>query len=374
VTVDSPTDLRVVAQCTRVPLAELQELNPALLLNQTPAKPPSYEIHLPRGMGEAFTRAFAKIPPEKRLAFHRHKVSRGQTLGLLAQRYGTTVRAIQDANKMGRRTMIRIGQTLKIPSRHGGSLAYLDRENSVEHVVCRDEYLGRIAKDYGVSVRAIAEANGLANPRLIYPGQVLLIPPAADGRRRARHDLAAEVTRGAGRAGDLAVVASGRSAAGPAESAAGEGDTQCARNTSDSLGRVPTTAHIVAQAREAIKREKETGAADLPPPRVHVVRWGDTLSEIAERYHLRLSDLRRWNALGRRSIIHPGQELVVTDPGSRPAYASDDGAPGRLHTVSRGESLWKIAKRYRVRVSDLAHWNNLNRTATIYPGQKLRVY
>jgi membrane-bound lytic murein transglycosylase D len=367
VTVDSPTDLRVVAQCTRTPLAELQELNPALLLNQTPAKPPAYDIHVPKGMGETFARTFAEIPPDQRLVYHQHKVRRGQTLGLLAQRYGTTVRAIQDANGMGRRTMIRIGQTLKIPSRHGGGLAYLDRENAVEHVVCSGEYLGRIAQTYGVSVGTIAEANGLANPRLIYPGQVLRIPPATDGRRRARQDAARDA------AGDLAVSVSKPAGTGPAQSPATEVITQHARNTSDSLGRVPTTAHIVAQAREAIKREKET-AANLPPPRVHVVRWGDTLSEIAERYHIRLSDLRQWNALGRRSIIHPGQELVVTDPGSGRAFAADGGEAGRLHTVRRGESLWKIAKRYRVRVSDLTQWNNLNRTATIYPGQKLRVY
>ena len=46
-----------------------------------------------------------------------HQVVRGDTLNSLARRYGTTVRAIQDANSMGRRTVIRIGQRLQIPAR-----------------------------------------------------------------------------------------------------------------------------------------------------------------------------------------------------------------------------------------------------------------
>ncbi|MGE0393540.1 MAG: transglycosylase SLT domain-containing protein [Vicinamibacterales bacterium] len=44
-----------------------------------------------------------------------HRVTRGQTLGGLARRYGTTIAAIQAANGMGRRTTVRIGQRLRIP-------------------------------------------------------------------------------------------------------------------------------------------------------------------------------------------------------------------------------------------------------------------
>ena len=47
-----------------------------------------------------------------------HQVAGGDTLNGLAQRYGTTVRAIQEANSMGRRTLIRVGQRLQIPARN----------------------------------------------------------------------------------------------------------------------------------------------------------------------------------------------------------------------------------------------------------------
>ena len=49
--------------------------------------------------------------------FTAHTVRRGENLTIIANRYGTSVRAIQDANKMGSRTVIRIGQQLLVPAR-----------------------------------------------------------------------------------------------------------------------------------------------------------------------------------------------------------------------------------------------------------------
>ena len=58
------------------------------------------------------------VPPKP--TYLTHSVSSGDTLGALATRYRTSVRAIQVANNMGRRTMIRIGQRLRIPTRADG--------------------------------------------------------------------------------------------------------------------------------------------------------------------------------------------------------------------------------------------------------------
>ena len=47
-----------------------------------------------------------------------HTVRRGENLTIIANRYGTQIRAIQDANNMGNRTMIRVGEKLLVPTRH----------------------------------------------------------------------------------------------------------------------------------------------------------------------------------------------------------------------------------------------------------------
>jgi membrane-bound lytic murein transglycosylase D len=43
------------------------------------------------------------------------------------------------------------------------------------------------------------------------------------------------------------------------------------------------------------------------------VRRGDTLSEIAERHDVSVSQLQRWNGIGRRSVLQPGQKLKIGD-------------------------------------------------------------
>jgi len=46
-----------------------------------------------------------------------HRVARGETLSALARRHGTSIGAIQEANNMGRRTLIHAGQLLRVPAR-----------------------------------------------------------------------------------------------------------------------------------------------------------------------------------------------------------------------------------------------------------------
>lgn len=63
----------------------------------------------------------ASLPPVRRSpprpTYAVHRVSRGDNLTTIARRYGTTIAAIQRANSLGRRTVIRIGDRLRIPTR-----------------------------------------------------------------------------------------------------------------------------------------------------------------------------------------------------------------------------------------------------------------
>lgn len=60
------------------------------------------------------------LPPVRsvssRQMYRIHRVSRGENLTAIARRYGTTIAAVQSANSLGRRTVIRIGQQLRIPT------------------------------------------------------------------------------------------------------------------------------------------------------------------------------------------------------------------------------------------------------------------
>ena len=74
------------------------------------------KVRAQRGGRQAAEAAPAPAPAPAAPTHVTHRVARGDTLGRLARRYGTTIRAIQAANDMGRRTVIRVGQRLRIPS------------------------------------------------------------------------------------------------------------------------------------------------------------------------------------------------------------------------------------------------------------------
>jgi LysM repeat protein len=95
-------------------------------------------------------------------------VKAGDTLWGLAIRFGTTVEAIKSANGLTS-DIIYKGDTLTIPSTGDGG-------TGVTHVVQPGENLFRIALKYGTTVEAIAAANGIVNPNLVYAGQELTIP------------------------------------------------------------------------------------------------------------------------------------------------------------------------------------------------------
>lgn len=106
------TDLRVLARCAQIPLEQMQALNPSLKRLVTP--PREFALKIPAHTYGTFQEAFAAVPAEERLAVAMHTVARGETLASLARRYGTSAEAIRLANLMkGRR--ISPGQTLVVP-------------------------------------------------------------------------------------------------------------------------------------------------------------------------------------------------------------------------------------------------------------------
>lgn len=101
-----------------------------------------------------------------------YTVRSGDTLSHIAQRYGTTVQNIAQLNNITNPNLIYPGQRLRIQRADNGNT---NTNQGVSYTVRRGDNLWNIARYYGVSVVQIANLNGIRNPRLIYPGQVLRI-------------------------------------------------------------------------------------------------------------------------------------------------------------------------------------------------------
>ena len=244
-------------------------------------------------------------------------------------------------------------------------------EAATVHVVRRGDSLERIARRYGATVEGLRRANGLGSS-LIHPGQSLRVPGAERPADPAAYGS------GEAPAGDAAAVHVVRGGDSLERIASRYGATVEGLRRANGLGsslihpgqslRVPG-AERPADPAAGGSREVPTGDAVV----VHVVRRGDSLERIADRYGATVEGLRRANGLG-SSLIHPGQSLRV--PGAARAAGGSGETPAgdavAVHVVRRGDSLERIARRYGATVAGLRRANGL-RSSLIHPGQSLRV-
>ena len=105
-------------------------------------------------------------------------VKSGDTLYLIAQRFGTTVEAIVAANNITNPSLIQVGQKLKVPTAEPTSAPVPEaRPDTWVHPVRPGETLPSLAFRYGTTVWALGEVNDLNRYGLLWAGQELSIPP-----------------------------------------------------------------------------------------------------------------------------------------------------------------------------------------------------
>ena len=107
------------------------------------------------------------------MAVTTHVVKKNETLGGIAQRYGVSVSALQAYNGIANPNLLYVGKKLKIPS---GNV------REVSYTVKKGDSLGLIAKRFGVTASDLALINKISRPDLIRVGQKLTIP--ISGSRR----------------------------------------------------------------------------------------------------------------------------------------------------------------------------------------------
>lgn len=113
-----------------------------------------------------------------------HIVQRDENLFRIAMRYGTTVEAISAANGISDPRTIAVGQRLLIPNAQADAPGAL-----VTHIVQPGDTCLTLARQYQTTPAALASANGIINPALLYVGQELRIAQGAATDAPAAGDL-----------------------------------------------------------------------------------------------------------------------------------------------------------------------------------------
>ena len=267
----------------------------------------------------------------------------------------------------------------------------------VTHRVRRGENLTAIASRYESTVTRIRSENGLRGSRIL-AGQELRIPVYREVPAEARtvtaqaaetevDEAEPEVSEGLDQGaeagpdeqanGDEGDSEDGSAGSGQREHAgeelthrvaSGESLWTIARRYGVSQGSLQR-ANGLQGTRIFAGQElvvPESDGSDAQPL-THRVTRGQSLWTIARQYGVSEAELQAANGL-RGSRILVGQELTI------PAAGSGGGAPAVVeHRVARGESLWTIARRHGTTVNELRRVNGIGGSGQIHPGQVLRV-
>lgn len=170
---DESIHLRSVAKATGISFEELRRLNPELRRSVTPPGREGYYLKVPVGTSGRVEQAKSRMktwtqpPPPARMWY---RVRRGDSLSVIAHRFGTSVRQLRNLNDLSG-NLIRVGQRLRVT---GGSKDVTDAGDVKWYRVRRGDSLWSIAQRFQVSVRDLKILNNLRSS-LIRVGRMLMI-------------------------------------------------------------------------------------------------------------------------------------------------------------------------------------------------------
>ncbi len=190
VTVDSPTDLAIIARASEVPLEEIKALNPHLKRNMTPPGEKEFVIHIPSGKGEIFYKNFNSIPREERLKTQRYKAKKGETLATISRKQGIPVDVLCAINGFSKDKVLKEGDyitlapVLAIP-RKRLEYASIEKGNSPNprtgnnddliYRVSKGDTLWDISKKFNIPVGQIKKWNSIGRGNIIKSGDKLIL-------------------------------------------------------------------------------------------------------------------------------------------------------------------------------------------------------
>jgi peptidoglycan DL-endopeptidase LytF len=243
-----------------------------------------------------------------------YTVVAGDSLSVIAKRYGITVEALRSANNLTS-DLLRIGQTLSLPTNDSinpttDTTVPVPNQVPTNYTVVAGDSLSVIAKRYGTTVEALRSENNLLSD-LLRIGQTLTLPTGTPATQQ------------------------GTATPGPTET----------------------------QTQAAIE-ERTTFT--------YSVRTGDSLSVIAKNFGVTVDAIRSANNLS-SDLLKVGQALTIPNGIHAPEQTGANTITYTTHTVVNGDNIWDLSVRYGIPQSELLRANNLTATSRLSIGQKLRI-
>lgn len=169
------TSVKILAKASGMSVGEFKRFNPGFL-RWIPKPKSNYAILLPQDKQVTFNRHITRLMQEEPIVWGIHRVKAGENLYNIARYYGIKLRALIRANRFGNKRIIRPGDKLVIPSHTTARIQAKKRYLRSYHKVKSGDTLYALAKKYKIHIGKLLSANNLTKNTIIRPGQSLRIP------------------------------------------------------------------------------------------------------------------------------------------------------------------------------------------------------
>ncbi|TVQ78032.1 MAG: LysM peptidoglycan-binding domain-containing protein [Bradymonadales bacterium] len=366
-----PVNLQSLAKRTGHSLEDLLRLNPELNYPVTPPDVKEYELRIPLNRSEVFVMAMNEMEPSEFFQYASHRVQRGETISAIAQRYQTSAGEIMRLNNIRSARTLQVGQNLLLPIPDGVNLPppvhrhvagpVRVADNSGFYTVRRGDNLWRISRSFRVSIPALRSANSLSSDTL-RPGQRLRIPGQGQAVQSSQAAVASSSATPSAASGGTSVVHRVRP---------GDTLWAISQQYQVTVAQIRSANSLRGDQIRVGQQLRIPGAsvaaATASEPRVHVVRRGENLWMISRRYGVSIPEIRSANSL-RGDRLQIGQRLTIPAVGQ--AGGSQRQGERQIHIVRRGENLWMISQRYGTTIQQIKRANDLSESR-IMPGKRL---
>lgn len=301
VSVDKPVNLRLMAEKLSLNYEDFKALNPKYKGEVAPLDGPAMTLRIPPGMSEAALVA-ANESAVSEVQFvadagetQTYRIRGGDSLYTVARKYRTTVAYLRDLNDIPRGKRLKVGTRIQVPDRtplkeRRGNTAVASKSQKSNsgtagagtlvkegsdrvYIVQSGDSLYTIAQKYSTSVAALQRINNLKRGRTLKVGVKIRLPESEEAEKEESK------TKSSVESGAYRQVASLKKVA------------------KSNVKSTKTSARKVAKAK--LK------------PKYHVVKRGENLARIAEKYRVTSGDLKAKNKIKNPSKLFVGARLLI---------------------------------------------------------------
>ena len=312
-----------------------------------------------------------------------YTVQSGDTLSGIAVEYNTTTATLTSLNNLSNPNLIYVGQRLLVKSAStsaassatstatstASATSTSSTTSATTYTVKSGDTLSSIASSHNTTTAALTSLNSLANPNLIYVGQVLKLANTTTASTSSTSSAASTSSSAM-----TYTVKSGDTLSSIASSYNTTSSTLTSLNnlSNPNLIYVGQVLKVAGSSTSVSTSTSSSSASQATTSGTYTVKAGDTLSSIASSYNTTTAALASANSISNANLIYVGQVLKVTGTSSSTSTTtSSTSSTSGSYTVKSGDSLSAIAAAHGLNWKTLAAKNNIASPYVIYVGQQL---